>query len=387
MSKARSDAEPRLRDAKVKVRTLREGLRLTECDKTVVGSVNFVGAVEDTRRRLGNLVRDCDATLSGLDAECLRLALLDVRTDGEWLTLASGVKLVISKVEAFTAEAIRLGGLVETLPHWRNIVELAGSLMPEPQTEAWIQFDREISTEVLRHLAARDPGLLGGYEHFKTLLEGRNLERQRDREAMRNAFDAVRDAYERRLQRVIDQYKLRTTVSLSDVDGSYRLLRAEVVEKITPWIAQVDAEASRLVDDLGFLKTERGIDVAELLEGLEGARVVLASAAGELSQASASPEGLEALTDRLRSVRDDKIGPARSEHARLRVQTEPADALEQQLLSLLGSVPGQRPLDPVSIEAVRRTGASDLGLEDLLAIVGKLYRKGHLDIQVRLRQP
>jgi hypothetical protein len=297
------------------------------------------------------------------------------------------VKLVISKVQAFTAEAIRLGGLVETLPHWRNIVELAGSLMPEPQTEAWIQFDREISTEVLRHLAARDPGLLGGYEHFKALLDGRIQERQREQEAMRNAFDAVRDAYERRLQRVIDQYKLRTTVSLSDVDGSYRLLRAEVVEKITPWIAQVDAEASRLLDDLGFLKTERGIDVGELLEGRVAARVVLADAAGELLQASNSPEGMEALTDRLRSVRDVTIGPARSKYEQLRIETEPTDALEEQLLTLLETVRGQKPLDPVSIEAVRRTGGSDLGLEDLLTIVGKLYRKGHLDIQVRLRQP
>jgi RecA/RadA recombinase len=387
MSKARSDAEPRLRDARLKVRTLREGLRLTECDNAVVGSVNFVGAVEDTRRRLGNLVRACDATLSGFDAECLRLAGLDVRADDEWTALASGVKLVISKVEALTAEAKRLGGLVETLPHWRNIVAVAGTLVPDPQTEAWKQFDREISTEVLRHLAARDPQSLGGYEHFKALLEGRRLERQREQDATRHAFDAVRDAYERRLQPVIDQYKLRTMVALDDVDGSYRLLRAEVVEKIAPWIAQVDAEASRLLDDLGFLKTERGIDVAQWLQGLEDARGVLAAAARELSQASASPEGLEALTDRLRTVRDGTIGPARSEYARLRVQTEPADALEQRLLNLLGSVPGQRPQEPVSIEAVRRTGVSDLGLEDLLSIVGKLYRKGHLDIQVRVRQP
>ena len=387
MSKARSDAEPQLRGARVKVRTLREGLRLTECDKTVVGSVNFVGAVEDTRRRLGNLVRACDVKLSGLDAECGRLALLDVRTDGEWLTLASGVKLVISNVEALTAEAKRLGGLVETLPHWRYIVDIAGSLVPEPGTEAWIQFDREISTEVLKHLAARDPQSLGGYEHFKALLDGRRLERQREHEAMRNAFDAVRDAYEHRLQRVIDQYKLRTMVSLDDVEDSYRLLRAEVVEKVTPWIGQVDAEASRLLDDLGFLKTERGIDVGQVLEGLVAARVVLADAAGELSQASDSPEGMAALTDRLRSVRDDTIGPARSKYEQLRIKTEPTDALEQQLLTLLETVRGQKPLDPVSIEAVRRTGNSDLGLEDLLTIVGKLYRKGHLDIQVRLRQP
>ena len=387
MSKARSDADPQLRDAKVKVRTLREGLRLTECDKTVVGSVNFVGAVEDTRRRLGNLVRACDVKLSGLDAECLRLALLDVRTDGEWLTLASGVKLVISNVEALTAEAKRLGGLVETLPQWRYVVDIAGSLVPEPETEAWKQFDREISTEVLKHLAARDPQSLGGYEHFKALLDDRRRERQREQEAMRNAFDAVRDAYERRLQRVIDQYKLRTMVSLDDVEDSYRLLRAEVVEKITPWIGHVDGEASRLLDDLGFLKTERGIDVGELLEGLVAARVVLADAAEEVLQASNSPEGMEALTDRLRSVRDVTIGPARSKYEQLRIETEPADALEQQLLTLLETVRGQKPQDPVSIEAVRRTGGSDLGLEDLLTIVGTLYRKGHLDIQVRLRQP
>ncbi len=387
MSKARSDAEPRLRDERVKVRTLREGLRLTECDKTVVGSVNFVGAVEDTRRRLGNLVRACDVKLSGLDAECLRLALLDVRTDGEWLTLASGVKLVVSKVEAETAEAKRLGGLVETLPHWRYIVDTAGLLVPEPETEAWKQFDREISAEVLKHLAAREPQSLGGFEHFKALLDGRRLDRQREQEAMRNDFDAVRDEYERRLQRVIDQYKLRTMVSLDDVDGSYRRLRAEVVEKIKPWIGDVDAEASRLLDDFGFLKTERGIDVGELLDGLAGARVVLADAAGELLQASNSPEGMEALADRLRSVRDVTIGPARSKYEQLRIKTEPADDLEQQLLTLLETVRRQKPQDPVSIEAVRRTGGSDLGLEDLLTIVGKLYRKGHLDIQVRLRQP
>ena len=387
LGRACDGSQQRLRDARVKVRTLREGLRVAEAEKAVVGSVNFVGAVDETRRRLVGKVRDCDRRLGDVDTETGRLMGTNSQTDDASLALAAGVVQVASSLEDLGPEATNLGKLVETLAHWRIIVNDAGSLLPEPQTEEWIRFDREVCAEVLQHLSGREPESLAGYDHFKTLVEERKRERDREQLAVRNAFESTRLAYEQRLRGLVDQFSLRTSLTPADVDGSYRLLRGEVIEKIRPWIADVDGEAGRLLDDLAFLRTERGMDVGAWVDKLLASRRDLDGIGSLLPEACQTPEDLEVVSDRLRVVRNETIGPARSELERLRITTEPADSLEQLMLTTLDAVPRPRPADPVSIEALRRSGGSDIDLEHLLDVVGRLYRKGHLDIQIRLRKP
>ena len=374
-----------LRNVRVTVADSRTGLRVAEAEKVIVGAITIIVPIDETRRKLIALVKTCDEALGKADAEVVRLIGLAGPTDAAAITLFNDAAVVDASLAAERARAAQLGKLVETLTHWRAIVEAAGALAPEPGTPEAIQFEREISAPILLHLARRNPELLAQYEYFKARVDERKRERDRIEGEVRAEFERTRATYETCIRGFVEAHALLTPANVANLAGAYGALRVEVVGKVRPWIEQRTADAGRLLNDLHFLQSERRIDVGDFPKQLEEACALLTGVGAGLAEAASTPEGLGAAIDRLKGVRDSVIGPARSRYEELRTRVDSPDAAEERVLDAFKKARAPRPSDPVSIEAVRRANVAGQPLEELLAIIGKLYRKGHVEIQIRLR--
>jgi hypothetical protein len=379
------ERQAELRTARTGVTQARRRLRLDEAERAIVGAITIVVPIDETRRRLATRVRACDQTLLALDARAARLLELAGPTDPGAIELATGSADVRRQLAAETERADRLGTLVETLTNWRRIVADASTLAPEPATPEATEFDRVICAPILDHLAGRDPDGLANYEHYANLVNERIRERDRIAGEKRSAFERERDSYQSRIRSVVPEYSLRTPFDPANADASYAALRIEAIEKVRPRIAELEGMVSALRNDLLFLQSERRIDVSEALPHVETASRSVADAEQSLGEAI-SAEAIGEVVALVVRARDDEFGPARTRYEQLRTDVATPDPAEERVLEVLRAAQPAQSTAPVSIERVRRANAQNETLEALLAKVAALYRKGHVDIQVRLKQ-
>jgi hypothetical protein len=226
---------------------------------------------------------------------------------------------------------------------------------------------------------------LANYEHYANLVNERIRERDRIAGEKRSAFERERDSYQSRIRSVVPEYSLRTPFDPANADASYAALRIEAIEKVRPRIAELEGMVSALRNDLLFLQSERRIDVSEALPHVETASRSVADAEQSLGEAI-SAEAIGEVVALVVRARDDEFGPARTRYEQLRTDVATPDPAEERVLEVLRAAQPAQSTAPVSIERVRRANAQNETLEALLAKVAALYRKGHVDIQVRLKQ-
>ena len=211
--------------------------------------------------------------------------------------------------------------------------------------------------------------------------------RERDRIAgeRRSAFEREREEYQSRIRSVVPEYSLRTPFDPSDPDASYSALRIEAIEKVRPFIAQLDGMVSALRNDLLFLHSERETDISEALPAVDNASRSLEEAEQRLVAVN-SVESIAEVIAIVARARDAEFGPMRTRYEQLRSDVTQPDPAEERLLEALRAAQPAQLSAPISIERVRRANTQAESLEALLTKVAALYKKGHVDIQVRLKQ-
>jgi len=175
------------------------------------------------------------------------------------------------------------------------------------------------------------------------------------------------------------QRMIQATFDPTDPEQSYQVLYTGVLRKMLDWIQEQVGHAKRFHDEFEYLAQERGMRVGSELNFAERVLHDLEQSAAQLNQELVVEFSrfqpycgeLEQVQERLRSVQQKVVSK--------RAEKEPPTDEEKPLLEVLTT---QRR----SLEEVRRQLPGGVALEDLFEHLKSLYRKGHVEMEVRKRE-
>ncbi len=358
-------------------------LQPRELEQQVTGTVEFVRHVDDQRRALQRRFSQLSQKWENL-RETIKQTQRQAETTTNESVLCNVVaelrKLKTSK-EQLNDELSRLQPYLTGLQHWREIVAKATGLREriDPNSPLLQRID-DLSTAIMENFAIQHMEALLHWERFKTEVDTIGEELSAEENRKRNDFLQLKEQYEQSLGRLMSQRMVQATFDPKDPEQSYQVLYQGVLRKLQDWLTEQLEVAQRVLDEFDYLISERNI-----------------KAQNERKLAEEVLRGFQSLGDRLNQELVKQLeefqrycGELKEMHKRLqsvqeklankRAEKEPPSDEEKPLLEILTS---QRR----SLEDLRRQLSSySLTVDDLFERLKGLYRKGHIEIEVRRRE-
>jgi hypothetical protein len=355
-----------------------------ELEQQVTGSVGFERHVDDQRKELQRQFRQLSQKW-----ERLRETIHQMQRQAQGAADEKALCPVITKRDELDAnkqqldtELKNLQPYLTGLQHWREVVVKATALRErlEPDSPLRQRLDENVSTAIMENFATRQLEALLDWERFKADVDTIEAEINTEEYRQRDEFLQRKEQYEQALRRLTSQRMVQATFDPKDPEQSYQVLYQGVLRKLVDWLTEQREIAQRALNDFDFLIRERGIRADDERNFAERVLTEVGEAVGRLNQELIKNleefqkycGELEKLQERLRSVHE-KLESRRTEK-------EPATEEEKPLLQTL-TTQGR------SLEHLRRQLPSEqVTLDDLFERLKELYRKGHIEVEVRKRE-
>jgi hypothetical protein len=357
-------------------------LQPRELEQQVTGAVDFVRHVDDQRRVLGQRFRQLSQKWQHLQQKINQLHQ-QAREAADATALCS----LTAKRAALENEKrqldTELGALrpyLTGLQRWREVVAKATALRERLELGSPLRqrLDEEVTDRIMENFATRQLESLLDWERFKAEVDAIEAKITAEENRRRNEFYQSKEKYEQALGRLILQRMVQATFDPKDPEQSSQVLYQGVLQKLQTWLGEQREVAQRVLDEFGYLIRERGIqanqehgDAQRVLQDLqEAARRLNQELVQDLDEFQRYCNELLGIHERLQKVR--------GELDKKRAEKIPPTNEEGKLLEVLTT---QRR----SLEEVRRQLPSETKANDLFEWLKGLYRKGHIEIEVRKR--
>lgn len=358
-----------------------------DLENPIKGSVEFVRHVDDQRKvlqkRFRQFKQNCDNLID-------QIRQLSQRAK----TVSDGISLckVWSEYDQYCTSKDKLRKELDTLrpyaaglQHWRQLVERTSQLRErlEPDEHLRYELDNEFGTTIMEAFALRQQDVLLDYEQYELKLDSiENKIKERENQK-RNEFLKLKEQYEQLLGQLISQRIIQATFDPQSPDLSYQLLFQDLLRKLEGFLREQLDGVQNLWSEFDYLINERGIkadsdreSVEQLLKRLQAANQMLNQ---ELVR---NLPKFQSFSEELFKIKED----IRKMHEKLtnkRAQKEPPTEEEEVVLRFLTT---QRcGLGDLRRQFSLHTSESLL-LDELFERLKHLYRKGHIEIEVRRRE-
>jgi hypothetical protein len=358
-------------------------LQPRELEQQVTGTVEFVRHVDDQRRALQRQFRQLSQKweqLRGTVNQAQRQA--QVAADEKTLcTAITERKKLDDDKQQLDAQLKDLQPYLTGLQHWQEVVTKATGLRErlDPDSPLRQRLDDDIATAIMENFATRQLKALSDWERFKAEVDTIEAEISAEENRRRNEFHQCKEQYEQALGRLMVQRMVQATFDPKDPEQSHQVLYQGVLRKLQDWLKEQCEIAQRALNEFDYLIGERSIKAGSERNFAERVLNDLNESAERLNQGLVENleecqhycGELEKIRERLQNVHGKLVST--------RAAKEPPTDEEKPLLEALTN---QRR----SLEDLRRQLPSDgVMLDDLFERLKGLYRKGHIEVEVRKR--
>jgi hypothetical protein len=358
-------------------------LQPRELEQQVTGAVDFVRHVDDQRRVLEKQFRQLSQKWQQLQQQFTHL-----HQQAQAAAHPQSLCSVVSARETLEADKQQLDAELEALrpyltglQRWREIVLKATALREKLELGSPLRqrLDEETNEAVMENFAARMREALLDWERYKADIDAIEAEINAEENRRRSEFHQNKEKYEQALGQLTQQRMLQATFDPKEPEQSYQVLYQGVLQKLQSWLHEQREFAQRTLDEFEYLIQERGIkasqerDEAQMVldDFVERACRLNLELVRDLDEFQHYCGELRQIHERLQKVCNSLI--------RKRAEKEPPTDEEKTLLQAMTT---QRR----SLEEIRRQLPSDtIALHDLFEGLKELYRKGHIEIEVRKR--
>jgi hypothetical protein len=357
-------------------------LQPRELEQQVTGAVDFVRHVDDQRRVLGQRFRQLSQKWQHLQQKINQLHQQAREAAGATAlcSLTANRAALENEKRQLDTELEALRPYLTGLQRWREVVAKATALRERLELGSPLRqrLDEEVTDRIMENFATRQLESLLDWERFKAEVDKIEAEIMAEENRRRNEFHQSKEKYEQVLGRLIPQRMVQATFDPKDPEQSSQVLYQGVLQKLQTWLGEQREVAQRVLDEFGYLIRERGIqanqehgDAQRVLQDLqEAVRRLNQELVQDLDEFQRYCNELLGIHERLQKVR--------GELDKKRAEKIPPTDEEGKLLEVLTT---QRR----SLEDVRRQLPSETKTNDLFEWLKGLYRKGHIEIEVRKR--
>lgn len=355
-----------------------------ELDQQVAGTVEFVYRVDDLRKKLGQQFHELSQQwdlLQGSVSQSEQRART-IGDEDDLLGLLTQVTQYEQKKQHLDGELKRLQPYLAGLQHWRSIVAKATALrdrldLGNPLRQ---RLDDDVSQAILENFAVHQLDALLYWERSKADVEKIEAEISAEESRQRNEFHQRKEQYEQVLGQLTPQRMIQATFDPKDPRQSDYVLYQGVLRKLHEWLNEQRELAQNALNELNYLIRERSIAASDERDAAEHVLKVFQQEAKQLNQGLIEDLGqfqsycnkLQRNWEQLRAVQDNL--------AHKRAAKDPPTDEEKPLLEVLST---QRR----SLEDLRgQLPANVAAIEILFERLRELYRKGHIEVEVRKRE-
>jgi hypothetical protein len=358
-------------------------LQPRELEQQVTGAVDFVRHVDDQRRALGQRFRQLSQRWHQLH-ETINQKQQQAQgaVDATGLcAVVTGRKELETNKQQLDTELRNLQPYLTGLQRWRELVTKATALRERLELGSRLrqQLDEQVTEAVMENFAIRQLEALLDWERFRAEVDTIEAEISAEENRRRTEFHQNKEKYEQALGRLTPQRMVQATFDPKDPQQSYQVLYQGVLQKLQTWLNEQREAAQRTLNEFEYLIRERDIKASEERDAAQRVLEDLQEAACRLNQERVQDLDafqrycgeLEEIHQQLEKVRDDLV--------RKRAEKESPTENENAFLQVLTT---QRR----SLEEIRRQLSSDdITIDELFERLKGLYRKGHIEIEVRKR--
>lgn len=354
-----------------------------ELEQQVMGAVEFVRHLDDQRRALQRRFRQTSQRWERLretvrQTEQQAQAVVDEKA--LCAVIAERDKLDMIKRE-LDAELRNLQPYLTGLNRWREVVAKATGLRGRLESDSSLRqrLDDDITTAIMENFASRQLEALLDWERFKADVDAIEAEMSAEENRRRNEFHQCKEQYEQALGRLITQRVVQATFDPKDPEQSYQVLYQGVLRKLQEWLIEQRRFAQDTLNEFEILINEHGIRAGSERNFAERMLSELDEAIHQLNQ-----EVVEELTEFQRHCAElqklhERLRNARGKLEEIR-KPLPPDEDEKAFLNILTS----RPLSLGQLH--RQLSSDDVTLDELFERLKRLYRKLHIEVEVRRRE-
>ena len=359
-------------------------LQPRELEQQVTGTVEFVRHVDDQRKALDRRFRELRKEWEQLK-DNFKSAQQQAQVVGDEKAL-SAVLEKRRKLEAakqnLDAELKHLQPYLTGLQCWREVVAKVTSLRERIDLNSPLrqQLDSEVTTAIMEHFATKQLEALLDWERFKADVDTIEAELNAEENRRRDEFLQNKERYEQALGKLITQRMIQATFDPRDPEQSYQVFYQNVMRKVQDWLNEQREIAQRVVNEFDYLIRERGIKVDDERSFAEQVLELINEAIERLNQDLIKNwKDFQQYCENLKEVQK-QLHDVQQKLVKKRTEKEPPTDEEKPLLEALTT---QRR----SLEDLRRQlHLGQVTLDDLFACLKSLYRKGHIEIEVRKRE-
>nr|BAL53915.1 hypothetical protein HGMM_F11C09C23 [uncultured prokaryote] len=355
-----------------------------ELDQQVAGAVEFVRRVDDLRKKLGQQFRELSRQWDLLQ-ESVNQSEQRARTIGDeddLLGLITRATEYEKEKQHLDGELKRLQPYLAGLEHWRSIVAKATALRDRLDLDNPLRqrLDDDVSQAILENFAVRQLDALLDWERFKARVEAIEAEISAEESRQRNEFHQRKEQYEQVLGQLTPQRMIQATFDPKDPGQSYQVLYQGALRKLREWLHEQCELAQGALNELDYLIRERGIVASNERDTAEHVLKAFQQAAERLNQGLIEDlEQFQAYCNELQG-NWEQLRAVQNNLAHKRTAKDPPTDEEKPLLEVLST---QRR----SLEDLRRQLPANMAtIEMLFERLRELYRKGHIEVEVRKRE-
>jgi hypothetical protein len=358
-------------------------LQPRELEQQVTGAVDFVRHVDDQRRALEKQFRQLNQKWQQLQQQFAHLQQqTQAAVDSQALCdLLSKRTTLETNRRQLDAELEALRPYLTGLQRWREIVLKATALREKLELGSPLRqrLDEETNEAIVENFAVRQREALLDWERYKADIDAIEAEINAEENRQRNEFHQNKEKYEQALGQLIPQRMVQATFDPKEPEQSYQVLYQSVLQKLQIWLHEQREFAQRTLDELEYLVRERGIQASEARDDAQQVLNDIQEAACRLDLKLVEDlDELQRYCGELRQIHE-RLQKVHNSLIRKRAEKEPPTDDEKTLLQTMTT---QRR----SLEEIRRLLPSDtITLHDLFEGLKELYRKGHIEIEVRKR--
>jgi hypothetical protein len=358
-------------------------LQPRELEQQVTGTVGFVRHVDDQRRALGQRFRQLSQRWHQLHETInQRQQQAEGAVDATGLcAVVTGRRELETDKQQLDTELRNLQPYLTGLQRWREVVTKATALRERLELGSRLrqQLDEEVTDAVIDNFAIRELEALLDWERFRAEVDTIEAEISAEENRRRTEFHQNKEKYEQALGRLTPQRMVQATFDPKDPQQSYQVLYQGVLQKLQTWLNEQREAAQKTLNEFEYLIRERDIKASEERDAAQRVLEDLQEAACRLNQELVKDLDafqrycgeLEEIHQRLEKVQGDLV--------RKRAEKEPPTENENALLQVLTT---QRR----SLEEIRRQLPPEgITVNDLFERLRELYRKGHIEVEIRKR--
>ena len=358
-------------------------LQPRELEQQVTGAVDFVRHVDDQRKALQKQFRQLSQKWQETQQKIHQL-----HQQAQGIADAKALCAVVDEQKALLTEKQRLADELEALrpylaglQRWREVVTKATALRERLELGSPLRqrLDEEVTDAIMENFATRQLKALLDWERFKPEVDVIEDEITAEENRRRNEFHQIKEKYEQALGRLTPQRMVQATFDPKDPEQSYQVLYQGVLQKLKTWLTEQREVAQRALNEFEYLIRERGIKVNQERDNAQQVLRDLQEAECRLNQELIQNlEEFQRYCDNLLQIHK-QLQEVQESLAHKRAQKEPPTDEESKLLKGLT-------IQRRSLEEIRRQFPSEeIKIDDLFDWLKGLYRKGHIEIEVRKR--